>query len=86
MNDTILNLVEELRIIADEISYNACDTSTGYHSRGTIVKALPSQDRFKSKSVWVSLGDGKYQHITGSKNLVTTHERLKDYIEVVFTA
>jgi hypothetical protein len=85
-NDTILNLAEELRIIADEISYNAVDTSSGYPKRGTIVKALPSQTRFKPKSVWVSLGNGTYKHVTGSKGLITTHERLNGYTEVVFEA
>ena len=85
-NDTILNLAEELRIIADEISYNAVDTSSDYPKRGTIVKALPSQARFKPKSVWVSLGNGTYKHITGSKGLVTTHDRLSGYTEVVFEA
>jgi hypothetical protein len=85
-NDTILNLAEELRIIADEISYNAVDTSSDYPKRGTIVKALPSQTRFKPKSVWVSLGNGTYKHITGSKGLITTHERLNGYTEVVFEA
>lgn len=86
MNDTILNLAEELRIIADEISYNAIDTSSDYPKRGTIVKALPSQTRFKPKSVWVSLGNGTYKHLTGSKGLITTHERLNGYTEVVFEA
>ena len=86
MNDTILHLAEELRIIADEISYNAIDTSSDYPKRGTIVKALPSQTRFKPKSVWVSLGNGTYKHLTGSKGLVTTHDRLDGYTEVVFEA
>jgi hypothetical protein len=85
-NNTILNLAEELRILADEISYNAVDTSSDYPTRGTIVKALPSQTRFKPKSVWVSLGNGTYKHITGSKGLITTHERLDGYTEVVFEA
>ena len=86
-NDTILHLAEELRIIADEISYNAVtDTSSDYPKRGTIVKALPSQARFKPKSVWVSLGNGTYKHVTGSKGLITTHERLNGYTEVVFEA
>ena len=82
----ILNLADELRVIADEISYNAVDTSSDYPKRGTIVKALPSQTRFKPKSVWVSLGNGTYKHITGSKGLITTHERLNGYTEVVFEA
>jgi len=85
-NDTILNLADELRIIADEISYNALDTSSDYPKRGTIVKALPSQTRFKPKSMWVSLGNGTYKHLTGSKGLVTTHDRLDGYTEVVFEA
>jgi hypothetical protein len=82
----ILNLAEELRVIADEISYNAIDTSTNYPKRGTIVKALASQTRFKPKSMWVSLGNGTYKHLTGSKGLVTTHDRLDGYTEVVFEA
>lgn len=83
---TILNLADELRVIADEISYNALDTSSDYPKRGTIVKALASQTRFKPKSMWVSLGNGTYKHLTGSKGLVTTHERLDGYTEVVFEA
>jgi hypothetical protein len=83
---TILNLADELRVIADEISYNALDTSSDYPKRGTIVKALASQTRFKPKSMWVSLGNGTYKHLTGSKGLVTTHDRLDGYTEVVFEA
>lgn len=83
---TILNLADELRVIADEISYNALDTSSDYPKRGTIVKALASQTRFKPKSMWVSLGNGTYKHLTGSKGLTTTHERLEGYVEVVFEA
>jgi len=83
---TILGLAEELRIIADEISYHSFDTSTGYSKRGTIVKATADNGRFKDNSLWVSLGDGTYQHLTGSKGLVTTHERLNGYTSVVFEA
>jgi len=83
-NSTILNLAEELRVIADEISYNAYDVSSDFHARGTIVKALPSQTRFKPKSMWVSLGDGTYKHLTGSKGLIATHSRLEGYTEVIF--
>jgi hypothetical protein len=83
---TILGLADELRIIADEISYNAFDSSSDYPKRGTIVKALPSQTRFKPKSMWVSLGNGTYKHLTGSKGLTTTHERLDGYTEVIFEA
>lgn len=82
----ILGLAEELRIIADEISYNAIDSSSDFPARGTIVKATASQTRFKPKSMWVSLGDGTYKHITGSKGLVTTHDRLSGFTEVVFEA
>jgi hypothetical protein len=83
---TILGLAEELRIIADEISYNAVDSSSDFPARGTIVKATASQTRFKPKSMWVSLGNGTYKHLTGSKGLITTHERLSGYTEVVFEA
>ena len=81
---TILGLAEELRIIADEISYNAVDTSSDYPKRGTIVKALASQTRFKPKSMWVSLGNGKYKHLTGEKGLIAKHSRLDGYTSVVF--
>jgi hypothetical protein len=84
--ETILHLAEELRVLADEISYTAMDTTTGFPKRGTIVKALPTQNRFKPKSVWVSLGDGTYKHLTGSKGLVTNHSRLDGYTEVIFQA
>ena len=84
--EAILNLAEELRVIADEISYNAMDTSSDYPKRGTIVKALPIQNRFKPKSVWVSLGDGTYKHLTGKKGLKTNHSRLDGYVEIVFEA
>ena len=84
--ETILGLAEELRIIADEISYNAIDSSSDYPARGTVVRALASQTRFKPKSMWVSLGNGTYKHLTGSKGLVTTHDRLSGYTEVVFEA
>ena len=85
-SQTILGLAEELRIIADEISYNAFDTSTEYPKRGTIVKATADNGRFKDNSLWVSLGDGTYKHLTGSKGLVTTHERLDGYTSVIFQA
>lgn len=87
MSDTqaILGLAEELRVIADEISYQAVTSdSDAYHARGTIVKAKEAQNRFKAKSLWVSLGDGMYRHLTGKKGLVTTFDRLDGYTEVVF--
>lgn len=83
---TILNLAEELRVIADELETNTLDTSNGYHARGTIVKANEGQSRFKSKSKWVSLGDGTYQHLTGEKNLVTSYDRLDGFVSVFFEA
>ena len=87
--EMILGLAEELRIIADEISYQTLTPDTdgeGYHPRGTVIKAKEAQNRFKSKSLWVSLGDGKYRHLTGKKGLVTTFDRLDGYTEVVFEA
>ena len=75
--DTILGLAEELRVIADEIAYNTYVESTDFPKRGTIVKP---------KSMWVSLGDGTYKHITGKKGLVTKHSRLDGFVDVVFTA
>jgi hypothetical protein len=82
--ETILGLAEELRVIADEISYQAVTSDNGYHARGTIIKAKEAQNRFKAKSLWVSLGDGKYRHLTGKKGLITTFDRLDGYTEVVF--
>lgn len=85
--ETILGLAEELRILADEISYQAVTSgSDDYHARGTIIKAKEAQNRFKAKSLWVSLGDGKYRHLTGKKGLITTFDRLDGYTEVVFEA
>lgn len=82
-SNTILNLAEELRVIADEIELNASGSSD-YPTRGTIVKAKPEQNRFKPKSIWVSLGNGQYQHLTGTKGLIATHERLDGFVDVVF--
>lgn len=82
--ENLLGLAEELRIIADEISYQSVSDDSDYYSRGTIVKALPNQNRFKPKSMWVSLGDGTYRHLTGSKGLIAKHDRLEGYTEVVF--
>lgn len=77
-------LAQDIIALAEDIlTETSSDTS---HPRGTVVKALPSQTRFKSKSMWVSLGNGKYQHLTGSKGLITTADRLDGYTEVVFQA
>lgn len=80
---TALGLAEELRIIADELE-TSVDNNDDYYPRGTILKASPSQTRFKTNSVWVSLGDGTYKHLTGSKGLIAKHERLYGFTEVVF--
>ena len=82
-NETlIVGLADELRDIASllEIAVEVDDS----FPRGTIVKALPNQTRFKPKSMWVSLGDGTYKHLTGKKGLITTHERLDGFVDVVF--
>ena len=78
--DSIGSLADELRSLAVEVE--EADFS---YNRGTILKALPSQARFKPKSMWVSLGDGTYRHLNGKKGLVTTHDRLNGYTEVVFS-
>jgi len=72
-------IVDELLLLASDI-----EESSNYYPRGTILKALPEQGRFKPKSMWVSLGDGTYKHLNGKKGLVTTHDRLNGYTEVIF--
>lgn len=74
-------IVDELLLLASDI-----EESSNYYPRGTILKALPEQGRFKPKSMWVSLGDGTYKHLNGKKGLVTTHDRLDGYSSVVFSA
>ena len=78
--DSVGSLADELRSLAVEVE--EADYS---YDRGTIVKALPNQTRFKPKSMWVSLGDGKYRHLNGKKGLVTTHDRLCGYTESIFS-
>ena len=78
--DSVGSLADELRSLAVEVEEE--DFS---YDRGTILKALPSQARFKPKSMWVSLGDGKYRHLNGKKGLVTTHDRLCGYTESIFS-
>ena len=83
----LFNLVEEIRIIADELEANIESAASSDHlPKGTIVKAKEVQNRFKPKSLWVSLGDGTYKHLTGKKGLVTKHERLDGFVDVVFEA
>ena len=74
-------IVDELLLLANDI-----EESDNYYPRGTILKALPEQGRFKPKSMWVSLGNGKYKHLNGKKGLVTTHDRLDGYTSVIFSA
>jgi hypothetical protein len=78
--DSVGSLADELRSLAVEVEEEVCS-----YDRGTIVKALPNQTRFKPKSMWVSLGDGKYRHLNGKKGLVTTHDRLCGYTEAIFS-
>jgi hypothetical protein len=74
-------IIDQLEYVANDI-----EEADDYYPRGTILKALPTQARFKPKSMWVSLGDGNYRHLNGKKGLVTTHDRLDGYTEVVFSA
>jgi hypothetical protein len=84
-NDTlIVGLADELRDIASLLETAVIDTQDSILPLGTIVKALPNQTRFKPKSMWVSLGDGTYKHLTGKKGLITTHERLDGFVDVIF--
>jgi hypothetical protein len=78
--DSVGSLADELRSLAEEVEEEVCS-----YDRGTILKALPNQTRFKPKSMWVSLGDGKYRHLNGKKGLVTTHDRLCGYTESIFS-
>lgn len=80
---TLLNLVEEIRVIADELESNLA-TSSDFVPKGTIVKAKEVQNRFKPKSMWVSLGDGTYKHLNGKKGLIATDYRLSGYVDVIF--
>jgi hypothetical protein len=76
---TLADLSDELATIQFDL-----EDANGYELRGTVLKALPNQTRFKPKSVWVSLGNGKYQHLTGEKGLIAKHSRLDGYTSVVF--
>lgn len=76
---TLADLSDELATIQFDL-----EDANEYEPRGTVLKALPNQTRFKPKSVWVSLGNGKYQHLTGEKGLIAKHSRLDGYTSVVF--
>ena len=86
----ILSTAEEIQNLVDDLmssvitAVSESNGSNGYWSRGTILKASEFNGRFKDKSAWVSLGDGKYQHITGKKGLVAKHSRLNGYVKVIF--
>ena len=82
----LANISLALADLSDELATIQFDLedANGYEPRGTILKALPNQTRFKPKSVWVSLGNGKYQHLTGEKGLIAKHSRLDGYTSVVF--
>ncbi len=83
--EQLVGFADELRDIAYLLEQKA-DEQENYYPRGTILKALPTQARFKPKSMWVSLGDGTYRHLNGKKGLVTTHDRLDGYTSVIFSA
>lgn len=78
---TLADISQELATVQFDIGMASAN---GYEPKGTILKALPTQTRFKPKSVWVSLGNGKYQHLTGEKGLLAKHSRLDGYTSVVF--
>lgn len=82
-NATLISLAEELRVIADELDEAVTD---GTYAKGTIVKAKPEQSRFKTSSLWVSLGNGKFKHLNGKKGLIAKAERLDGFVDVVFQA
>jgi hypothetical protein len=83
--EELISYADELRDIAYLLEARA-DEQDNYYPRGTILKALPEQTRFKPKSMWVSLGDGKYRHLNGKKGLVTKHDRLDGFTSVIFSA
>lgn len=84
--DYLANISMTLADLADELATIQLDIDNvnEYEPRGTILKALPTQSRFKPKSMWVSLGNGKYKHLTGSKGLIAKASRLDGYTSVVF--
>lgn len=86
VEDYLASISLTLADLANELSTVQFDVASvnGYEPKGTILKALPTQTRFKPKSVWVSLGNGKYKHLTGEKGLIAKHSRLDGYTSVVF--
>lgn len=86
VEDYLASISVTLADLADELSTVQFDVDSvnGYEPKGSILKALPTQTRFKPKSIWVSLGNGKYKHLTGEKGLIAKHSRLDGYTSVVF--
>ena len=86
VEDYLASISATLADLADELSTVQFDVDSvnEYEPKGSILKALPDQTRFKPKSVWVSLGNGKYKHLTGEKGLIAKHSRLDGYTSVVF--
>lgn len=86
LTSSVADNLRSLALVLDLASISDTDYNDEpkYHDYGTILKALPDQTRFKPKSMWVSLGDGTYRHLNGKKGLVTTHDRLDGYTEVIF--
>ena len=85
VEDYLASISLTLADLADELLTVSFDNDdNGYEPKGTILKALPDQTRFKPKSMWVSLGNGKYQHLTGAKGLIAKHSRLDGYTSAVF--
>jgi hypothetical protein len=82
----LASIVESLQDIAWELESLDRDSEINFYPVGTILKANPNNGRFKDSSVWVSLGDGKYRHLTGNKGLIANHDRLEGYTHVVFVA
>ena len=82
----VASIADDLRSLANELDNAVFELDEYGITKGTIVKAKPTQARFKPKSMWVSLGDGTYRHLNGKKGLVTTHDRLDGYTSVVFSA
>lgn len=79
----LTNVADDLYELANLVE---SDSEQDFYPRGTILKATPEQTRFKPKSMWVSQGDGTYKHLNGKKGLVTTHDRLNGYTNVIFSA
>ena len=83
--ESISENLKELAMDLANVSFEEYNPDLlGYEPRGTILKALPTQSRFKPKSMWVSLGNGKYKHLTGEKGLIAKHSRLEGYTFPVF--